>query len=159
MTEKAENPILETALRMLAASPKSAAELAVRLKQRGYAESAVQAAIGALEKGNVLDDRRFARDLFERYHQRQPSGRRRIAFEMKKRRLPESAWGELLEGLSEDDEAASARQLAEKLWRRHEKLPEDRRRKKVYDALMRRGFDYGLAGRVIRETENHDENE
>ncbi len=145
-----------TALRMLAATPKSRKDLEKKLSQKGYPAELVTEVLDRLESQNILNDRAYAANLISRYQAGKPSGRKRIEFELKRRGVAGPMREELLSEITEESERQRAFELAEDKWRRFGALDRDKRKKKVYDFLCRRGFDFTTARDCISQLEKTD---
>lgn len=143
-----------TALRLLTATPKSKKRLKQKLREKGYPAEAIEGALAKLEGEGILNDRNFALSVFQTFSHHRPSGRKRIAFEMEKRGIGEDLAQEILEKYSPEEEREGALELAKTKFERWRKLDAMKRRKKIYDYLVRRGFDFALTRDIVEETEN-----
>ncbi len=148
-----EKQALVTSLRLLAATPKSRKGLAQKLQEKGFSGDIVEGTLNRLEKQGLLNDRSLAQSLLQSYIYHRPSGRRRIAFEMRKRGIKDAVVKELLEKYTPEEEKERALELARARQLRWKRLDEAKRRKKIYDFLVRRGFDFGLSREVAGEVE------
>lgn len=138
-----------TALRLLAATPKSKVRLKQKLKEKGYPSQVIEETLGRLEQDGILNDKNFAASVFQTFSQYRPSGRKRIVFEMKKRGIGERVISETLQTFDAGAEREAALGLAEAKLNRWQKLEPARRRKKIYDFLIRRGFDFTLSREIV----------
>lgn len=147
-----------TSLRLLAASPKTRKELEKKLREKGYPEAMVSSTMEALESDGLLSDRAYAKNLQARYTHEKPSGRRKLSFEMKRRGVPAKIQEEILSGITPEEETKRAKELASYKWEQAAKLEPLKRKKKVFDFLLRRGFDFQTAKDTIEALEtNHDD--
>lgn len=124
------------------------AQLAAKLRQRGYPSDEVDAAVERMTHLGYLDDRRTAAELIAARLRRGPVGRRRLAAELARRGAdPEAADAALAE--LPDDERAAAREAAERWLARRGRGPqaEADRRAALARYLDRQGFAAG----AIRE--------
>jgi regulatory protein len=139
----------EAALRLLAVRPRSAAELARRLRMKGYGPEIGEEVIGRLRELGMIDDAAFAGTLVRDRVRLRPQGARRLASELRQKGVDEetarAAIRETMEGES-TDERELARRAAEK-WRARPGEEPARARRRLHGYLARRGFD----GEVIRE--------
>lgn len=142
-----------SALRLLAATPKSRKGLTQKLEQKGYSEEVLQSTLNRLEEQGLLNDRVYAQNLFQSFLTFRPSGRKRIAFELKKRGIGSALIRDLLDEYSPETEREKAFQLAEEKLNRWIKLDTKKRRKKIYDFLVRRGFDFTMAKETVEKLE------
>lgn len=148
MTESQQKQAWISSLRFLEATPKTRKELTKKLLDKGYDTSVVEETLDKLESQGFLSDLNYAKNLTTKLTQGKPSGRRKISFEMKRHGVPAKIQEEVLSGLTAEDEAERALEIAKPKWQSLQRFPEDKRRKRLFDFLMRRGFDY----QIVRET-------
>lgn len=148
-----EKQALISALRLLAATPKSRKGLTQKLEQKGYSEEVLQATLDRLEQQGLLNDRTYAQGLFQSFLTLRPSGRKRIAFELKKKGIGSALIRDLLDEYSPETEREKAFQLAEDKFNRWGKLDATKRRKKIFDFLVRRGFDFTIVRETVEKLE------
>jgi regulatory protein len=141
------------ALRLLAATPKSRQSLEKKLLEKGYAPAIVRQTLDGLEAQGLLSDRNLAENIAGRFMHSQPSGARRISFEMKRRGIPAPIRNEIIENLNPAEEISRAREAVGGRWQRLAKLDPEKRRKRICDFLIRRGFDFNIAKDVLQELE------
>ena len=151
MNESQRKQAMITSLRLLTATAKSRIELSKRLFDKGYGEEVIQETLGELEKLGLLNDRSFAENLKSRLTTSKPSGSRKIEFEMKRRGVPSKIRQEILEEITPEEETERARELGLARWEKFASLPEDKRKKRLYDFLVRRGFGFRIARDLIEE--------
>jgi regulatory protein len=151
--EKARARALQRAVKLLAAKPRSVAELRERLLEKEWAdEEAVDAALSKLREYGYLDDERFAFG-FASYRVRQkPVGRQRLARDLQTRKVgkdtADAALNLVYAETSEEELIARAIEKRVRLRGR----PETRQQtKSLYDHLLRLGFSYDLIIRKVRE--------
>jgi len=146
-----EKQAMVTALRLLTATPKSSKKLREKLAQKGYPREVLDLTLEQLEKQGVLNDRALAESLCQSFVNYKPSGRKRIAFELEKRGIRTHLIQEVLAGYSAEEERRKALELAQTKWERCARLETPKRRKKVYDFLLRRGFDFSVAREALEK--------
>lgn len=142
-----------TSLRLLTATPKTRKELEKKLLEKGYPQPIIQETLNRLEEQGLLSDQTYAKNLLSRLTYDKPSGRRKISFEMKRRGVPARIQEELLAAVSVEEETAKASELAQHKWLQGSQLDPEKRKKKVYDFLIRRGFDFQIARDIIERLE------
>ncbi|MSR76923.1 MAG: hypothetical protein EXS63_01665 [Candidatus Omnitrophica bacterium] len=152
-TDSQKKQAMITSLRLLTATSKSRTELSTRLRDKGYAEEIIQETLTELEKQGVLNDRSFAENLKSRLTVSKPSGARKIEFEMKRHGVPAKIRQEIMEELNPEEEKERARELGSARWKRFSSLPGDKRKKRIFDFLVRRGFSFQIAKDLIEELE------
>jgi len=137
-------------LRLLARSAKSKCELERRLKEKGVQESVVARVLQRLVTLGFVDDDKFARSLAERYKTVRPSGKTRILFELKRKGIPSDICKEVVSGYSIEEQLEVASELARRKWASLASAEVSKRKKKTFDFLLRRGFDYETADQALR---------
>lgn len=157
--EEKKKQLWISALRLLAASPKSRKELERKLEGKGFSEALIREAVEKLEDQGFLNDRRFARDIVQRYRMVKPSGRRKIEFELRRRSIAPSLCQEVLAEVLPEDESRAAEELAASQWLRHAKLPLLKRKKKIYDFLARRGYAFDICRDALEKLAARNEQE
>jgi regulatory protein len=152
--DKAKN----SALRYLAARPRSSAEVQRNLQGKGYDDHEIDHVIGRLQELNLLDDAAFARYWVEQREQFKPRSHLMLRQELRQKGIADSTVESILETI---DEEQSARTAAQSQARRWAHLDFDAFRQKLGGHLQRRGFSYGIIRDVVDEVWNslHDAEE
>jgi regulatory protein len=140
-----------TCLRLLAASPKSARELRKKLEGKGYSSGIIDQALSDLRAQGVLDDTKYAKDLAARLTLGKCAGRHKIAFELKRHGISKKISEELLGALSNEDEAERALEQARLKWAGWSRLDPQKRKKRLYDFLIRKGFDFQIVQDILQK--------
>jgi len=151
--EKARERTVQRAVKLLAAKPRSIAELRERLLEKQWAdEAAVEYALGKLKEYGYLDDERFAFG-FASYRVRQkPVGRQRLARDLRDKKVSSETADAALDLLySETSEEELIERAIEKRVRLRGRPTTRQETKSLYDHLQRRGFSYDLIIRKVRE--------
>jgi regulatory protein len=150
--EKARARTLQRAVKLLAAKPRSVAELRERLAEKETAtEEAIDYAIKKLSEYGYLNDEQFALGFAQSRVRQKPVGRTRLARDLKSKKLDketaERALEQVFEETPEDKliDEAIARRL------RLRGNPTTRQEtKSLFDHLLRRGFSYDLVISKVR---------
>ena len=144
----------EAALRLLAVRPRSAVELARRLRMKGYGPDVAEEVIGRLRELGMVDDAVFAGMLARDRVRLRPQGSRRLANELRQKGVDEetarTAIRETMEGEATDERDLARRAAAKWKPRPGEESPSARRR--LHGFLARRGFDGDVIREVMDET-------
>lgn len=127
----------QRAVRILAAASVSQKELRRRLCQKGERAEDADAAVAWLEDLNLLDDREAARNLVQRGAAK-GYGAARIRQMLYEKGIPRDLWDEAMRDLPDPAGAIDAF-LASCL---HGAEPDPKQRKKITDALLRRGHSW-----------------
>lgn len=144
--ERATKRTMDRAVRLLAAKPRSTAELRKRLLEKTWTnERVVESVIEKLKGYSYLDDEQFARELAQSKLRQKPQGERRLRQIMSRKMLDgevvDIAVAAAFETLPETDliDEAVDRRL------RLKGGPQTRDDiKRFYDHLLRLGFSYDL---------------
>jgi regulatory protein len=150
---KARERTVQRAVKLLAAKPRSVAELRERLLEKAWTnEEIVDAAIAKLKEYGYLDDERFAFG-FASYRVRQkPVGRQRLARDLQMKKVErDTAQAALDLVYQETPEDQLIEQAIEKRIRLRGRPTTRQETKSLYDHLLRQGFSYDLIIRKVRE--------
>ena len=146
----------EVALVYLGYSPRTEREVRQKLLRSDFDEAVAEDTIARLRELGYLDDAAYARSYVEARFRNKGFGPGRLRSDLMRRGVAaahiDAALDEMIE---QDDVVEAARRHAEKRWPRLAAEADARkRRKKLSDYLVRRGFSYDIARRVIDELEN-----
>ena len=143
----AEADAFEAALGALDRKERTAHELAVWLKGRGFAMDEIEAALRRLFETEVLDDERFARRYAEDKRDLSGWGPERIREALLDRGVPIDTIEGVLALDSHGDQLDRAREI---LIRRARPLGDDADRQRALEYLGRRGYDHEIAYQAVR---------
>ena len=133
------------ALRRLARHDHSVAEMRSALVRSGYPEDEADAAIARLRQERLLDDASFAARFARSRIAHHGLGRHRVRQALRERGVARGATeAGLSEALAEVSEGATLEAVARRYWREHARDEPRRRLRKLWAALLRRGFPAGL---------------
>ncbi len=134
-----------TALRSLTANDKSEHDLTAKLRQKGYPQDVIDHTLAQLKQEGFLSDQNFAKKISDYVLHSKRAGTHRLAFELKKRRIPESIQKQVLSEVDPAEQRIQALDIASQ--KIHSFKDSDPRilRKKLYDFLIRKGYDFQLA--------------
>ena len=149
--EAVKAPIRSRALRLLDSRARSRAELRGRLAENEeWPGVAIDEVLDDLTASKLLDDAHFAREWVRQRHAGRGKSRMVLDRELVEKGIPAHLREEALEQVSDADESAIARSLAEKKARTIKTVPADRAARdkdlrRVVGVLARRGFNQGLS--------------
>lgn len=151
-----EEAALRAATRLLRYRDRTRSELDRRLREQGFDKGSRAAVLSKLEEHGYIDDLRFARRFVEGRQARRPSGRRALAWELKRKGVGrETAESALQELLTEEAELKMAVEVLRRRLSRAQDVDE-RARRRLYGLLSRRGFDHdtirAALARVLPDT-------
>jgi len=140
----------EICLRQLAVRPRTRAELATALRQRGIQDHVAAAVLDRYDEVGMIDDAAFARAWVTTRHHGRGLARRALAQELRQRGVDADAAGEALAGLDDSTEAATARALVDRKLRTMRGEP-DQVFRRLVGMLARKGYPAGLAIRSVKD--------
>jgi regulatory protein len=159
--DKARERTMNRAIKLLAAKPRSVAELRERLLEKLWTdEGIVDDVIQRLKEYGYLNDEQYASDLALSRLRQRPQGKRRLQQTLSQKQLDkaivEDAIKSAFEKIPEEDLITAAIEKRVRLKGR----PQTREDlKKFYDHLLRRGFSYSLIREKMSSVGGPDPNE
>ncbi|RMD90100.1 MAG: regulatory protein RecX [Calditrichaeota bacterium] len=142
--------IKEKAFRYLAGRAHSEKELKTKLAQKGFDAKLIEEVIMELKSKNFIDDESFAFSYVRSRLIHRPAGERLLRQELWQKGIHEEIINRVLQKVfNETPQAELAQQLVVKLNRRYQNLEENKKRKRIYEFLIRRGFDWELVKEVV----------
>lgn len=141
--EEEREEAYRSALAILERKARTAKELSLALKRKGYSKTIIDACLERLRSRNILDDAAFAKRFAEQRAVNQRKGRRLIKQELIQRGIGKSEAEEALGQLSDEQERKLALALASKKWPQTKGEYRDRRNK-LTGFLLRRGYPSGI---------------
>ena len=151
----------ERAIKLLAAKPRSVAELRERLlRGKNTDEATVETVISRLREYGYLNDERFAFGYASYKVKQRPVGRRRLERDLKVKKVDSGVANEALELVfAETSEEQLIDQAIAKRLRIRGKPKNRAETKSLFDHLLRQGFDFELVGEKIRSLTTDDTDE
>jgi len=146
--------------RLLRERPRSVAEVRLRLARRGHDEETVETTVRSAIDAGLLDDRAFAKLWVSDRLWHHPLSRAALEQELREKGIERSIVAAELEAqYPAIREVEIARDLAAARFERLRGIDPERRRNRVANYLMRRGFRRGLTLDVIRQIEKESSDE
>jgi regulatory protein len=143
------------ALRLLAAKPRSTAELRERLLEKAWTNASIVGdVIGKLEEYKYLDDKEYACGLALAKLRQKPQGKRKLQQALSQKKLEKATVDDAIEAVFETMPESELIGLAIDKRLKLKGKPRSREDlKKFYDHLMRQGFSYGLIREKLAEVD------
>lgn len=130
------------ALRLLSFRARSTAELAVRLRRKGYDREVADRVCGRLRDAGLVDDEAYAAETVGSILSRKPAGERFLEAKLRARGLTDDvARRAIAEHLADRDLLDDAIALAKSRIKRLRHLDDQTQRRRLYGVLARRGFE------------------
>ena len=140
----------EAALTLLDYSAKSESKLVESLVSKGYVPSAAQAAAAKLREAGLIDDRALA-DRLARSVSAGAVGIYAAKRKLRGKGISDEDAEAALEVLDDDQQLAAAVKTGEKFLRKYEELPLPERKRKLSQALARRGFSWDTVSSAMEK--------
>lgn len=161
MSDELRRKTFERAIKLLAAKPRSVAELRERLLQgKGVrtSETIVEIVIERLREYGYLDDERFAISYASSKVKQRPLGRRRLQRDLKLKQIENNVADEALELVyTETPEEQLIDRAIDKRIRLRGRPKTRAEAKSLFDHLLRQGFDLDLVSEKVRAVTNCDD--
>lgn len=148
-----------TALEFISYRGRSEKEVRDKLEKKSFSPEIIEKAVSRFEDLGYINDETYARDYARSRLQGKGYGPQRIRMDLKKRGVPKHL---IEEALQELDEADSYYEIAlregRKRWQRLAKETDPyKRKKKLGDFLLRKGYNYDVVRQVMDRLERGDE--
>jgi regulatory protein len=143
---------MQRAAKLLAAKPRSIAELRERLLEKQWTnEAAVDEVIAKLSEYGYLNDERFAFSFASYKVRQKPVGRQRLQRDLKLKKIDKETADEALRLVfDETPEAELIDRAIEKRTRLRGRPSTRAETKSLFDHLLRQGFSYELVSQKVR---------
>ncbi len=142
MDEQVDKAV-EQALKFLKYSDRTIHEMKEKLRDKGFSDSVVEKAAGKLKRLGYLNDGQFAERWIRGKLRSQPMGRRLIVQKLRLKGIHPDILSEKLDLLYPGFvESGGIEELACRQVRKYKSVEGFRLKKKLFDFLIRRGFDY-----------------
>ena len=139
------------ALRFLKIRPRSIEELREKLGVKGFSKEEIEVVIHDLIASGLLDDRAFTKSWIN-YRLARPFGFRRIIQELKEKGVDKEIIEQAVEEIKGNYSPEKvALELAQRRWQRLPAIDPLKKKKRVLDFLLRRGFEIDIVMKVIKK--------
>jgi regulatory protein len=156
--EQIRSRTFQRAAKLLAAKPRSIAELRERLLERhGVTDKLVDEVIARLKEYGYLDDERYALSYASLKVKQRPIGRRRLQQDLKMKQVPGAVADEALNSIyAETPEEELIDRAIEKRIRLRGQPRTRLEAKSLFDHLLRQGFAFELVSDRVRRISRSD---
>jgi regulatory protein len=139
------------ALDLLAAAPKTRAQLAEAMRKRGVPDEAAEAVLDRFDEVGLIDDAAFATAWVRSRHSVRGLAPRVLAGELRQRGVAEPLIADAVSELDQGDVESAARALVARRAHVGRGLPTAVRVRRLVGMLQRKGYPGDVAFRVVRE--------
>jgi len=141
----------QRAAKLLAAKPRSIAELRERLAERCSSKTIIETVIARLREYGYLDDERYALGYASSKVRQQPIGRRRLEMSLAKKKVDRTLADEALDQVfAETPEEELLDRALQKRVRLRGRPKTRAEAKSLFDHLLRQGFPFELVSQKVR---------
>ena len=148
------NQVKESAIRYLAGRAHSEFELRTKLLRKDYSETTVSLVLAELKEAGFVDDVVFARTFAHNRMVSKPMGERLLRQELWAKGVSEAVIRQTVaETYSKFSEGQIALDLLRQRQPRYRDAPPQEQKKKLYDFLLRRGFDWQTVEAALNEVQ------
>lgn len=150
---KAKERTMNRAATLLAAKPRSIAELRERLLEKSWTnEEIVAGVLQKLEEYGYLNDAQFARDFAASKLRQKAVGKRKLQQTLSQKKLDKEVVENALEKVYEETPESDVVERAIRKRLAARGMPQDRdETKKFFDYLLRQGFSFDVVREKMRE--------
>jgi regulatory protein len=139
------------ALRFLKIRPRSIMELKEKLKAKGFSATEIETTVLELMASGLLDDRAFTKSWIN-YRLARPFGFRRIIRELKDKGIDQEIIEQGVAEIKGNYNVENvALELARRRWQRLPVIDPDKKKKRVLDFLLRRGFEADTVMKILKK--------
>lgn len=139
------------ALRFLKIRPRSIAELKEKLGSKGFSSTEIETTLLDLMASGLLDDRAFTKSWIN-YRLARPFGFERIIQELRAKGIDKEIIDQAVaEARCSYSAENMALDLARRRWQRLPAIDPEKKKKRVMDFLLRRGFEVSVAMKVLKK--------
>lgn len=139
---------MDTALRFLAARPRTVREMERHLDERQFGEYEAQQVVDRLLELSYLDDAAYAAEFVRTRLNTKPVSRGKLREQMLAHELPPEVVDRALQAVGDEAELENAVSVARKYAKQVERLEEPERRQRLIRRLTGRGFSYEVSRRA-----------
>ncbi len=140
----------DRAVNFLSYRDRSEKEMRTKLRQVGFEENFIEDTIVELKRLQLLDDEKFAMSFARSKLLSKPMGEFLLKQELRHKGIEDDVINQTIEAIySENDPFQLALKIAERKLKSIKNLEEAKKKKRVSDLLLRRGFNWDVVSQVL----------
>lgn len=140
----------DTALHFIGYKMRTVQEIRRKLAEKEFAEETIEEVIAFLEKYGYADDREYCRKYIREKLRMKPKSGYALKIELRQRGISSRIIDEVM-GETEMDETGDAFRWLEKKSRGQWPLENEKKKKQLYDFLLRKGYSYDIIGEAFQQ--------
>lgn len=142
--------------RQLKIRHRSEKEIRTKLLDKKFSVPIIEETVRYFKALDLIDDQRFARAWIQS-RLKKPFGVKRIRLELKDKGIHKDIIADELERATADyPQEEIVLQLARRRQQKYLRLPVEKRKRRIFEYLARRGFDSGIIWKTIRQLNDND---
>ena len=142
----------KVAYTFLSYKPRTEKDVRKKLKEKKISTENIDKIVSFMKQFKYLDDSTFAIQYLEAKLARKPEGKRLIAMKLAGKGVDKEIIGGIIDAkYNEETEISKARELLEKYYKKVKAKSEVDRKRKCYQHLLSKGFDYEIINNAFRE--------
>lgn len=140
----------DTALHYIGYKMRTVKEIRMKLSEKEFSEEVVEKVIAFLEKYGYADDREYCRKYIKEKLRMKPKSGYALKIELRQRGISARIIDEVM-AETEMDEAGDAFHWLERKSRGQWPPENEKKKKQLYDFLLRKGYSYDIIGEAFRQ--------
>ena len=138
-------------LRRLEVAPRTRAQLASTLHERGIPDEVAHEVLDRFEEVGLIVDRLFARMWVDSRHAGRGLAPRALRSELRRKGVADEVIAEAVDSVGREDELTAARSIVSRKVHSVRGLPRPTQVRRLSGALARKGYGPGITAQVVRE--------
>lgn len=140
----------DTALHYIGYKMRTVKEIRMKLSEKEFSEEVIEKVIAFLEKYGYADDREYCRKYIKEKLRMKPKSGYALKIELRQRGISARIIDEVM-AETEMDEAGDAFHWLERKSRGNWPPEDEKKKKQLYDFLLRKGYSYDIIGEAFRQ--------
>lgn len=140
----------DTALHYIGYKMRTVKEIRMKLSEKEFSEEVIEKVIAFLEKYGYADDREYCRKYIKEKLRMKPKSGYALKIELRQRGISARIIDEVM-AETEMDEAGDAFHWLERKSRGQWPPEDEKKKKQLYDFLLRKGYSYDIIGEAFRQ--------
>lgn len=140
---------MDWALYYLSFRSRTVREVECYLDEKQFGEIEVYDTVNRLQELGLLDDKKYAEEFVRTRLNTKAVSKRHLAEQLRSHSIPKDIIEAVLDTLPDESELKNATDVAKKYYRQLEALPENERKERTLQRLVRRGYSYDVAHKAL----------
>ncbi|WP_232241172.1 regulatory protein RecX [Kutzneria sp. 744] len=146
----------ELCVRLLGVRARSRTELRQAMARKEIEEEVAELVLGRLDRAGLIDDEAFAHEWVASRHSHKGLSRRALVNELRRKGVDDSVAAQAAATVGEDSELERAREIVRRKLPSVARVDDTAKLRRLVGVLARKGYNEGMALRVVREELSRD---